>query len=91
MTSMANRRVTVSGSRSTVTNHAEVTTNQGGELETVNEYHILDPLGSGSFASVYCCVRKKDPSGTKYAVKVKNAYVLFRNRPHSELAGTGTN
>lgn len=78
---MANRRITVSGSRSTVTNHAEVTTNQGGELETVNEYLILDPLGSGSFASVYCCVRKRGTGGTKYAVKVRNRCVLIRISP----------
>jgi hypothetical protein len=58
-----------------VIHHAEVTTTEDGELETVNEYHILGPLGSGSFATVYCCVRKWDPDGAKYAVKVMKCYL----------------
>lgn len=60
------------------TNKAEISTTESGELSEVNEFHILNPLGAGSFATVYCCVRRGDLTGKKYAVKV-----FERNRLNS--------
>ena len=44
----------------------------------VNEYRIIDPLGSGSFAEVHLC--EKPVSREKFALKVFNKSKLVRQR-----------
>lgn len=51
----------------------------------MNDYHIDDELGSGSFATVYLCTRASDQ--LKYAVKVFNKSKLQRQRTFSKAGG----
>jgi len=60
-----------------------------GSILDVNEYHVLEPIGEGSFASVYLCTRRGDDSGTRYAVKIFEKSRLKRRRAFGGGAGGG--
>jgi len=61
-----------------MTPKASINFDEFGEIQDVNEYRIIDPLGSGSFAEVHLC--EKPVSREKFALKVFNKSKLVRQR-----------
>jgi serine/threonine protein kinase len=59
--------------------------NEFGDVLDVNEYHIDDQLGAGSFATVYLCTRASDSH--KYAVKVFEKSRLRKQRTFTKEGG----
>lgn len=43
-----------------VTKHKQVVHNESGDVLDVNSYHMVRPLGTGSFATVHLCTRAGD-------------------------------